>query len=75
MARSPTTATAPKAPDFIAWHVNTKGENTYWTRIGASWLHNDGNGLTVHLEAQPIGGRIVLRASKADSASQNRTRD
>lgn len=60
-------AAAPKAPDFIAWHVRTKGDNTYWTRLGASWLHRDGNGMSLQLETFPIDGRIVLRAPREDT--------
>lgn len=56
--------TAPKSPDFIAFHVQSKGEKTFWTRVGASWLHQDGNGMSLQLETMPIDGRIVLRAPR-----------
>jgi hypothetical protein len=55
---------APKAPDFIAFHVLTKGDKTFWNRVGASWLHQDGNGMSLQLETVPIDGRIVLRAPR-----------
>lgn len=55
-------AATPKAPDFIAYHVLSKGEKTYWNRVGASWLHHDGNGMSLQLETVPVDGRIVLRA-------------
>jgi hypothetical protein len=55
-------AAAPKTPDFIAFHVLTKGDKTFWNRVGASWFHGDGNGLSLHLETLPLDGRIVLRA-------------
>lgn len=65
MARSQqTTAHTPKLPDFIAFHVQTKGEKTFWNRVGASWLHHDGNGMSLQLETVPIDGRIVLRAPR-----------
>lgn len=68
MARTQTAqAPAPKAPDFIAFHVQTRGEKTFWTRLGASWLHHDGNGMSVQLETLPIDGRIVLRAPREDT--------
>jgi hypothetical protein len=57
-------APAPKLPDFIAYHVQTKGEKTFWNRVGASWLHHDGNGMSLQLETFPIDGRIVLRAPR-----------
>jgi hypothetical protein len=52
----------PKTPDFIAFHVLTRGDKTFWNRVGASWLHHDGNGMSLQLETFPIDGRIVLRA-------------
>jgi hypothetical protein len=63
MARTQKTQpAAPKTPDFIAYHVLTKGEKTFWNRVGASWLHHDGNGMSLQLETVPVDGRIVLRA-------------
>lgn len=57
-----------KAPTLIAWHVADKGEKGFWTRIGAAWEHEDGNGLTLQLDLVPVGGgRIVLRAPKAEA--------
>lgn len=50
-----------KAPDLIAWNVNQRGENAFWTKIGASWRHKDGKGMTLQLETLPMSGRIVLR--------------
>ena len=57
-----------KAPSLIAYAVNEKGEDkAFWTRIGAAWDHEDGEGLTLQLELLPVsGGRIVLRAPKED---------
>lgn len=65
MARTQKTSTTEtKAPDFVAWHVQSKGDQTFWTRIGATWLHRDGAGMSVHLNTLPIDGRIVLRAPR-----------
>lgn len=52
-----------KAPSFIAYHVaEREGAKAFWTRIGAAWDHEDGNGLTLALDLVPVnGGRIVLR--------------
>jgi hypothetical protein len=63
MARTQTTpsTTKNKAPDLIAWHVQQKGEKSYWNKVGASWKHKDGKGMTLQLETLPLGGRIVLR--------------
>ncbi len=73
MARTQTTqAAAPKTPDFIAYHVQTKGEKTFWNRVGASWLHHDGNGMSLLLETFPIDGRIVLRAPRNEAEERAR---
>lgn len=55
-----------KGPSFIAYSVSEKGEgkdkSSFWTRIGAAWDHEDGNGFTLQLDLVPVnGGRIVLR--------------
>lgn len=52
---------APKAPDFLAWHVSQRGEKSYWNKVGAAWMHRDKRGYTLQLEIVPINGRIVLR--------------
>lgn len=56
-----TTTTDPKAPDFLAWHITQKGAKSYWTKVGAAWMHKDSHGYTIQLEVVPINGRIVLR--------------
>lgn len=52
-------------PDFIVFHVEErgKGKPSQWDRIGAAWMHEDGNGLNVQLRAVPINfdGRLTLR--------------
>ena len=60
----------PKRP-HIAYSVTEKGEgkdkSSYWTRIGAAWDHEDGNGFTLQLDLVPVnGGRIVLRTPSED---------
>jgi len=64
MARTQETQTAAKTPGFIAYHVVKKDDKGIWHKVGASWLHQDGNGMTLQLESCPIGGRIVLRAPR-----------
>jgi hypothetical protein len=62
MSRATATATTePKQPDFHAWHVTNKGENSFWTKVGAAWPHRDGKGLSLQLDVMPMNGRIVLR--------------
>jgi hypothetical protein len=58
-----------KAPSLVAFHVrenkNGKGKS-FWTRIGAAWPHEDGEGFNVTIEMMPLDGKIVLRKPKAD---------
>ena len=63
MARttSSTATTEPKAPAFQAWHVVNKGDNAFWTKVGAAWPHRDGKGLSLQISVIPMNGQIVLR--------------
>jgi hypothetical protein len=37
MAHTSNVATAePKTPAFQAWHVTNKGEDSFWTKVGAA---------------------------------------
>jgi hypothetical protein len=56
-----------KKPTLIAYSVkNREGQKAIWTRIGAAWSHDSGNGMSIQLEALPIDGRIVLTEPKAE---------
>ena len=60
-----------KKPTLIAHTVREReGQKPVWTRIGAAWPHDKGNGLTLQLEALPLNfdGRIVLREPAEDDA-------
>lgn len=58
-----------KPPSMIAWHVTEGRNRKFWTRIGAAWDHGDGEGLSLKLDLLPVnGGKIVLRAPKAEGA-------
>lgn len=61
--------TESKAPTYLAYTVRgarEEGQKGFWTRIGAFFAHEDGEGGTLLLEALPLDGRVVLRAPKAD---------
>jgi hypothetical protein len=63
------TATTSKTPSHVAYQVrNREGQKAFWTRIGSAWLHSDGAGFQIQLDAVPIDGRITLRipAEKKD---------
>jgi hypothetical protein len=62
MVRTSTAATTePNTPTFQAWHVTKKGEDVFWTKVGAAWPHRDGKGLSLQLSVIPMNGQIVLR--------------
>jgi hypothetical protein len=50
-------------PTLIAYTVKDPrgvGQKGIWTRIGAAWPHENGSGYSIHLDALPVDGRIVL---------------
>ena len=62
MARTSTaTSNEPKTPAFQAYHVTNKGDDSFWTKVGAAWPHRDGKGLSLQLLVIPMNGQIVLR--------------
>lgn len=49
-------------PKYRAYTVIQKpGKKDFWHSIGAGFIHRDGLGLSVSLQALPLDGRIVLR--------------
>lgn len=66
--RNSETKPEPKSPLYHAYTVRDakEGQKGFWTRIGAFFAHDDGEGGTLLLEALPIDGRVVLRAPKSD---------
>jgi len=50
-----------QGPALVAYHVREakdgKGKG-FWTRIGAAWPHEDGEGFNVQIEMLPINGKI-----------------
>jgi len=61
--------TEKQGPALVAFHVrenkDPKGKG-FWTRIGAAWPHEDGEGFNIQIDVLPIDGKIVLRTPKAD---------
>ena len=59
-------------PTLYAYAVKDRGRNrsSIWTRIGAAWPHEKGNGFTIELDALPVDGRIVLTEPKPDEAQE-----
>lgn len=58
-------AIAPKNfPSHGVFVIEGEGEKAHWTKVGAAWPHQDGNGFNITLSAVPLSGRIVLRTRK-----------
>jgi hypothetical protein len=53
-----------KGPSFEAFVVEGEGDKTFWTKIGAAWPHDDGDGYNLNLIALPTNGRLVIRKPK-----------
>ena len=66
MTTTPQETATAKAPSHVVYQVrdSSKGKGKgFWTRIGAAWAHNDGQGFNVQLESVPLDGRITLRVA------------
>ena len=46
--------------------IKREGQDDYWLAIGAAFMHQDGDGYNIVLQAVPIDGKIVLRLPKDD---------
>jgi len=60
-------------PSYLAYAVKDRGrkQKSIWTRIGAAWPHEKGDGLTLQLDANPIDGRVLLMKPKADDKGED----
>lgn len=61
--------TEAKSPTYHAYAVReakAEGQKPFWTRIGAVFAHEDGEGGTLILEALPLDGRVIFRTPKND---------
>jgi len=66
------TQTKTSKPAYIAYHVRSakdeQGES-YWTRIGVAFAHQDGKGFNLLIETVPLDGRITLRVPSEKTES------
>jgi hypothetical protein len=59
---------ATQQPTYQAYTViKREGQDDFWLNIGAAFMHQDGDGFNVVLQALPLNGKIVLRPPKAQS--------
>lgn len=61
-----------RKPTHAIYHVRGEGKSAYWTRVGAAWIHEDGEGLSLALDFVPVNadGRLVVRANKPTDGEQ-----
>lgn len=65
---------ANRQPNYTAYTVvKREGQDDFWIAIGGAWLHEDGDGYNVVLQALPINGKIVLRLPKAQGDEVHET--
>ncbi|NEO33493.1 MAG: hypothetical protein F6K36_24325 [Symploca sp. SIO3C6] len=64
------TSTKKKPTHEVFQVIDAGGDNKYWNRIGAAWLHDDEAGVSVVLNAVPIDGRLVIRKAKQKEKSK-----
>jgi len=58
---------ANQQPAYRAYTViKREGADDFWLAIGAAFMHQDGDGYNIVLQALPIDGKIVLRLPKGD---------
>lgn len=57
-------------PTHGVYTVEGEGKKAFWTRIGAAWQHEDGEGFTINLGCVPLNGRLVVRKPKADETRE-----
>ena len=50
--------------------VKREGADDFWLAIGAAFMHQDGDGYNIVLQALPIDGKVVLRLPKDDQTAQ-----
>lgn len=50
--------------------VKREGQDDFWLAIGAAFMHQDGDGYNIVLQALPIDGKVVLRLPKDDQTEQ-----
>ena len=62
---------AVQQPSYRAYTVvKREGQDDFWLAIGAAFMHQDGDGYNIVLQALPIDGKIVLRLPKDDQTRQ-----
>lgn len=53
-----------RRPSHAVYLVEGEGETAFWTKIGAAWTHEDGDGFNLQLSAILLSGRLVVIKTK-----------
>jgi hypothetical protein len=60
----------PTATAYAVRNFEQKGKKeASWLKVGAAWMHKDGKGFDVVLEATPVSGRVVVRLNDTEEES------
>lgn len=59
--------TQNRRPSHAVYLVEGEGEHAFWTKIGAAWPHQGGEGFNIQLSAIPLTGRLVVIKAKPQS--------
>lgn len=68
------TQTQKRKPAYVAYTVTKQNDSDKdrFTQIGVAFDHQKGDGLTILLNALPMGDKIVLCTPKSDDQAQER---
>jgi hypothetical protein len=67
---------AAQQPTYQAYTVvKREGQDDFWLNIGAAFMHQDGDGFNIILQALPINGKIVLRPPKGEAEAHETNGD
>lgn len=66
-----------RGPDYVGYTLKDRGEGQepFWLAIGAAWKHEDGKGMTLHMDAAPLDGRLTLREKRREEYEKSRESD
>ena len=74
MARtSNATSAETKTPAFQAYHVTNKGDDSFWTKVGAAWPHRDGKGLSLILQKERREKRVEYKEQPNSRLAKGQT--
>ena len=67
--------TTTNRPTYGVYQVEEgKGDRKgFWTKVGAAWPHEKGDGFSIKLTCLPLDGRLVVR--KLDASDKTPTED